>query len=78
MIQPKIRPTLKPVTVSFPEDELATLDEYCRFLGSATDRTHVITEAVRQVISRDKRFRRATHSAATESRETSARTALKA
>ena len=57
MIQPKPKPTMRNLTVSLPEEELATLDEYCRFLGGATDRTYVIAEALRQVIGRDKRFK---------------------
>ena len=57
MIQPKHKPSMRNVTVSLPEDELARLDDYCRFLGGATDRTYVIAAALRQVIGRDKRFR---------------------
>jgi len=57
MIQPKVKPTMRNLTVSLPEDELAALDDYCRFLGGATDRTYVIAEALRQVIRRDKRFK---------------------
>ena len=57
MIQPKHKPSMRNLTVSLPEDELARLDEYCRFLGGATDRTYVIAEALRQVIRRDRRFK---------------------
>ena len=57
MIQPKHKPSMRNLTVSLPEDELARLDEYCRFLGGATDRTYVISAALRQVIGRDKRFK---------------------
>ena len=57
MIQPKPKPSMRNLTITLPEDDLARLDEYCQFLGGATDRTYVIGEALRQVIRRDKRFR---------------------
>jgi hypothetical protein len=57
MIQPKVKPVTRTVTICLPEDEIAALDEYCRFLGGATDRTYVIAEALRQVIRRDRRFK---------------------
>ena len=57
MIQPKQKPTMRNLTVTLSEDQLALLDDYCRFLGGATDRTYVIAEALRQVIKRDKRFK---------------------
>ena len=57
MIQPKVKPKMRTLTVSLPESELAALDEYCRFLGGDTDRTYIVSQALRQVISRDKRFK---------------------
>ena len=39
MIQPKVKPKMRTLTVSLPESELAALDEYCRLLGGDTDRT---------------------------------------
>ena len=57
MIQPKVKPKMRTLTVSLPESELAALDEYCRFLGGDTDRTYIVSEALLQVISRDERFK---------------------
>ena len=37
---------------------LGLLDAYCRYLGGASDRSYVIIEAVREVVSRDKAFQR--------------------
>jgi hypothetical protein len=59
MIQPKPKRNMRNLTVSVPEDELVALDDYCRFLGGATDRAYVVTEALRAVIRRDKRFKKA-------------------
>ena len=57
MIQPKPKPSMRNLTVSLSEEDLTRLDDYCRFLGGATDRTYVITEALREVIGRDRRFK---------------------
>jgi metal-responsive CopG/Arc/MetJ family transcriptional regulator len=57
MIQPKVKPKMRTLTVSLPESVLAALDEYCRLLGADTDRTYIVSEALRLVISRDKRFK---------------------
>jgi metal-responsive CopG/Arc/MetJ family transcriptional regulator len=57
MIQPKHKPTLETVTITMPEDVLAALDHYCQFLGGATDRSYVITAAVRHVMARDRRYK---------------------
>jgi len=68
MIQPKVKPKLKNLTLSIPEEDLASLDAYCHFLGGDTDRTYVITHALRQVIRRDKRFKRGSRGAASADR----------
>ena len=57
MIHPKVKPKMRTLTISLPGSELAALDEYCCFLGGDTDRTYIVSEALRQVIGRDKRFR---------------------
>ena len=57
MIQPKLKHKMRTLTVSLPEGALAALDEYCRLLGGHTDRTYIVSEALRQVIGRDKRFK---------------------
>ena len=45
MIQPKVKPKMRTLTVSLPESVLAALDEYCRFLGADTDRTYIVSGA---------------------------------
>lgn len=47
------------LTVRVHKDTLELLDDYCRFLGGASDRTYVVGEALRLVIARDRRYRKA-------------------
>lgn len=58
-ITPKPLVTTEPVNLRIPQDVLELLDDYCRFLGGATDRTYVILEALRHTIGRDRRYRKA-------------------
>jgi hypothetical protein len=58
-IEPKPLVATEPVNIRVPQDVLEQLDAYCKFLGGATDRTYVIVETLRQVIARDKRYRKA-------------------
>lgn len=46
------------VNVRVPQKVLELLDDYCKFLGGATYRTYVIVEALRQTISKDKKYRK--------------------
>jgi len=57
-ITPKPVLATESLTVRLPKEVLELLDDYCRFLGGATDRTYIVTEALRQVVGRDRRFRK--------------------
>jgi hypothetical protein len=56
LIRPKPVSPSEPVSVRFPADVLQQLDNYCQYLGGASDRSYVIVEAVRHVIARDRRY----------------------
>ena len=58
-ITPKPLVETESLTVRLPKEVLELLDGYCRFLGGATDRTYVVTEALRLVVSKDRRYRKA-------------------
>lgn len=57
-ITPKPVVATESLTVRLPKELLELLDDYCRFLGGATDRTYVVSEALRQVVGRDRRYRK--------------------
>ncbi len=57
-IPPKPIIETESLTVRLPKELLELLDDSCRFLGGASDRTYVVTEALRQVVGRDRRYRK--------------------
>ena len=57
-ITPKPVVATESLTVRLPKEVLELLDDYCRFLGGASDRTYVVTEALRQVVGRDRGYRK--------------------
>lgn len=46
------------VSVLFPEDLLAEVDEYARMLGPHTDRSYVIVHGVRHFLTGDREFQK--------------------
>ena len=57
-LTPKRKAAKRKVTVRIPEDQLAFIDEYAKYLADATTHEYVIVEAARQVISKDRKFQR--------------------
>lgn len=57
-ITPKPVVATEVLTVRLPKATLELLDDYCRHLGGASDRTYVVAEALRLVINRDRSYRR--------------------
>ena len=57
-ITPKPVVATEVLTVRLPKETLELLDDYCRHLGGASDRTYVVSEALRLVINRDRSYQR--------------------
>src|SRR5262249_56600551 len=57
-IQPKAAVELEAVSLRLPAQLLRAVDQYAKFLGGSTDRTHVITQAIEIALSQDPDFQK--------------------
>jgi len=55
-IQPKATVELEAVSVRLPAQLLRAVDQYAKYLGGSTDRTHVITQAIEIALNQDADF----------------------
>jgi hypothetical protein len=58
-IQPKAAVELETVSLRLPSQLVRAADQYAKFLGGSTDRTHVITHALEIALAQDKDFQKA-------------------
>jgi hypothetical protein len=58
-IQPKAAVELETVSLRLPAQLVRAVEEYARYLGGSTDRTHVITQAIEIALAQDKAFQKA-------------------
>jgi metal-responsive CopG/Arc/MetJ family transcriptional regulator len=58
-IQPKATVELETVSLRLPAQLVRAVDQYAKYLGSSTDRTHVITQAVEIALAQAKDFQKA-------------------
>lgn len=58
-IQPKAAVELETVSLRLPSQLVRVVDQYAKYLGGSTDRTHVITQAVEIALTQDKDFQKA-------------------
>jgi hypothetical protein len=57
-IQPKPSVELETVTLRLPVHLVRAVEQYAKFLGGRSDRTHVIAQAVEIVLAQDREFQR--------------------
>lgn len=58
-IQPKSAVELETVSLRLPAPLVRAVEQYAKYLGGSTDRTHVITQAIEIALSQDKDFQKA-------------------
>ena len=58
-IQPKAAVELETVSLRLPVELVRSVEQYAKYLGGSTDRTHVITQAIEIALEQDKGFRKA-------------------
>ena len=58
-IQPKATVELETVTLRLPAQLVRSVDQYAKYLGGSTDRTHVITQALEIAMAQDVEFQKA-------------------
>ena len=58
-IQPKAALELESVSLRLPAQLIRAVDQYAKYLGGSTDRTHVITQAIEIALAQDKDFQKA-------------------
>lgn len=58
-IQPKAAVELETVSLRLPVELVRAVEQYAKYLGGSTDRTHVITQAIEIALEQDKGFRKA-------------------
>jgi len=58
-IQPKAVVELETVTLRLPAQLVRSVDQYAKYLGGSTDRTHVITQALEIAMAQDAEFQKA-------------------
>jgi hypothetical protein len=57
-IQPKAAVELEAVSLRLPAQLVRTVEEYAKYLGGSTDRTHVITQAIEIALAQDVEFQK--------------------
>jgi hypothetical protein len=57
-IQPKATVELETVTLRLPVPLVRSVDQYAKYLGGSTDRTHVITQALEIAMAQDAEFQK--------------------
>jgi hypothetical protein len=57
-IQPKATVELETVALRLPSHLVRAVDQYAKYLGGSTDRTHVITQALEIALAQDGDFQR--------------------
>jgi hypothetical protein len=58
-IQPKAAVELETVSLRLPAQLVRAVEQYAKYLGGSTDRTHVITQAIEIALAQDKAFQKA-------------------
>ena len=58
-IQPKAAVEIETVSLRLPVELVRAVEQYAKYLGGSTDRTHVITQAIEIALEQDKGFRKA-------------------
>ena len=58
-IQPKAAVELETVSLRLPAHLVQAVEQYAKYLGGSTDRTHVITQAIEIALAQDKAFQKA-------------------
>jgi hypothetical protein len=57
-IQPKAAVELETVTLRLSAQLVRAVEQYAKYLGGSTDRTHVITQAIEIALAQDKDFQK--------------------
>ncbi len=57
-IQPKATVELETVALRLPSHLVRAVDQYAKYLGGSTDRTHVITQALEIALAQDADFQK--------------------
>jgi len=57
-IQPKPAVELEVVSLRLPSRLVRAVEQYAKYLGGSTDRTHVITQAVEIMVAQDADFQK--------------------
>ena len=57
-IQPKPAVELETVSLRIPAQLVRAVDQYAKFLGGSTDRTHVVTQALEIALQQDAAFQK--------------------
>ncbi len=57
-IQPKATVELETVALRLPSHLVRAIDQYAKYLGGSTDRTHVITQALEIALAQDADFQK--------------------
>ena len=55
-IQPKVTVELETVTLRLPSQLVRAVDQYAKYLGGSTDRTHVVIQALEIALTQDADF----------------------
>jgi hypothetical protein len=58
-IQPRPALELETVSLRLPAQLIQSVDQYAKYLGGSTDRTHVVTQALEIALAQDKDFQKA-------------------
>jgi hypothetical protein len=58
-IQPKAAVELETVSLRLPVELVRAVEQYAKYLGGSTDRTHVITQVIEIALEQDKGFQKA-------------------
>ncbi len=57
-IQPKATVELETVALRLPSHLVRAIDQYAKYLGGSTDRTHVVTQALEIALAQDADFQK--------------------
>ena len=57
-IQPKAALELETVSLRLPAELVRAVEQYAKYLGGRTDRTHVITQAIEIALAQDADFQK--------------------
>ena len=58
-IQPKLAVELETVSLRLPVRLVRAVEQYAKYLGGSSDRTHVITQAIEMALQQDADFQKA-------------------